>query len=577
VERAIGVTSGAPAADRFAIARALREIGQRLSLTDASGHRARAYERAARIVLNLEEDLAALVDQGRLTTLQGIGPGLSKVITELQRTGRSALLDGLRDSMPAGALELSAVPGLSPARIDALHKALGIETVEALRDAARAGRLRGVPGFGPKTEEKILAAAERERARPVGLLLHEALPLAERLAAHLRALPGVGAAEFAGSLRRGAETTAEIDLVAASDDPEAAVAHLLRFPLVAAVASRDPGGCEVLLPDGLPVRLRVSPPAKWAALLHRQTGSPAHLARLQQLGARSRHTRASPGAAGGAASERDIYRALGLPWIPPELREDAGEVEAALAGSLPEDLVELADVKGMVHCHTVYSDGGDSIEDMARAAEAMGAQYLTITDHSQSARYARGLSLDRLRAQWDEIARLQERVAIRLLRGTECDILEDGSLDYPDAVLEKLDVIIASVHARHRMDEAQMTRRILRAMAHPAFKIWGHARGRLIHSRPPFACRMEEILDGIAASRAAVEINGDPRRLDLDPPWIRAARERGIRLVISTDAHSVGGLGYVRSGVLTARRGWATRRDVLNALGPDDFRAAVRP
>jgi len=225
----------------------------------------------------------------------------------------------------------------------------------------------------------------------------------------------------------------------------------------------------------------------------------------------------------------------------------------------------------------VYSDGGDSIEEMARAAEAMGALYLTITDHSQSAHYARGLSVDRLRAQWDEIARVQERVGIRLLRGTECDILEDGALDYPDAVLEELDVIIASVHARHRMDEAQMTRRIQGAMAHPAFKIWGHARGRLILSRPPFACRMEEILDGMAVARAAIEVNGDPRRLDVEPRFIRAARERGIPLVVSTDAHSVAALGNVRTGVLTARRGWARRGEVLNTLGADAFKAAVRP
>ena len=409
--------------------------------------------------------------------------------------------------------------------------------------------MRTVPGFGPRSEEKILEALDRAPSPPAPLLLHEALALGDRLVAHLRALPSVREAEVAGSLRRGVEQTSAIDLVAASDDPDAVVEHLLRFPLLAAVVSRDADGCEAALPDGVPVTLRVAPPAAYAGLLHRVTGSAAHLARLGAIqrarGAGSRALAGSP----KEPADAEIYRALGLPFIPPELREDDGEIEAAMAGAQFGDLVELGDIRGMVHCHTVYSDGADSVEAMARAADAMHVDYLTITDHSQSAHYAGGLGVDRLKAQWDEIARVQEGVAVRLLRGTECDILQDGSLDYPDAVLEQLDVIVASVHARHRMDEEQMTRRILRAMRHPAFKIWGHARGRLIGSRPPFACRMEEILDAIAGSRAAIEINGDPRRLDMEPRWIRAARERGIPFVISTDAHSVSALANVRYGV----------------------------
>jgi Histidinol phosphatase and related hydrolases of the PHP family len=288
----------------------------------------------------------------------------------------------------------------------------------------------------------------------------------------------------------------------------------------------------------------------------------------------------SPVGRGGpvtVGSEDDVYGALGLPPIPPELREGEGEVEAALDGTLPDDLVSSNDVQGMVHCHTVYSDGRHTVEQMARAAEGLGMKYLTITDHSPAASYAGGLSIHRLEAQWEEIARVQESVTVKLLRGSEVDILADGALDYPDRILEQLDIIIASVHKRFRLDAAQMTRRLTRAMAHPCFKIWGHALGRLVLSRPPIECCVEEVLDVIAASRAAVEINGDPRRLDLAPRWIRAARERGIRFVISTDAHAVADYRNLQFGVDMARRGWVRRGEVLNALGAQAFARAVSP
>jgi DNA polymerase (family 10) len=275
--------------------------------------------------------------------------------------------------------------------------------------------------------------------------------------------------------------------------------------------------------------------------------------------------------------EAQLYRRLGLPYIPPEMREGAGEVEAARAGALPADLVALDDVRGLVHCHTDYSDGRHTIAQMAQAAQGRGVAYLTITDHSPTAFYANGLSVDRLRAQWDEIARVQESVSVRLLRGTESDILADGALDYPDAILEQLDVIIASVHARHRMDADRMTERIIRAMRHPCFKIWGHALGRLIPSRPPIEARVEEILDVIAESPAAIEINGDPHRLDLEPRWVRLARDRGIRFVISTDAHATEELRNLRYGVAMARRGWVRRDEVLNTLAADAFVRAVSP
>ncbi|HET9763134.1 MAG TPA: PHP domain-containing protein, partial [Casimicrobiaceae bacterium] len=257
-------------------------------------------------------------------------------------------------------------------------------------------------------------------------------------------------------------------------------------------------------------------------------------------------------------------------------REDNGEIEAALAGKLPR-LVEFEDIRGLTHCHTVYSDGKNSVEEMAFAAEALGMKYLTITDHSPSAFYAGGVELDRLKRQWEEIDRAQEKVKLRLLKGTESDILPDGSLDYPDEILERLDIVIASIHQRNKMDAEQMTRRIVTAMKSPFFKIWGHPLGRLLESRPPLECDMEKVLDTIAAANAAIEINGDPRRLDLEPRWIREARSRGIQFLISTDAHSTRSLGYLRYGVDMARRGWLTREEVLNTLPEKDFVKAVHP
>ncbi|HZJ71995.1 MAG TPA: PHP domain-containing protein, partial [Planctomycetota bacterium] len=345
------------------------------------------------------------------------------------------------------------------------------------------------------------------------------------------------------------------------------------------------------------LRVRVASAAGGPTELLYATGAPGHLRDLQRLaeargitlaprGLTAMGSGPAPTASGkdeipaGVAevtTEAEVYARLGLPWIPPELREGAGEVEAAMAGTLPDDLLDIGDLRGAVHCHTVYSDGRHTVAEMARAAERLGMQYVTITDHSPSAHYAGGLSIDRLRAQWDEIARVQETVSVRLLRGTESDILADGALDYPDTMLEQLDVVIASVHQRHRMDPDQMTRRLVRAMEHPCFKVWGHALGRLLLSRPPFDCRVEEVLDAAARSRAAIEINGDPHRLDLPPRWVRAARDRGLRFVVSVDAHSTGELDNQRYGVAMARRGWVRRGEVLNALGAEAFAGAVAP
>ena len=425
--------------------------------------------------------------------------------------------------------------------------------------------------MGEKTERRILEAIRRLREPEAQrVLLPEALAVADALRIFLAKTSGAATAEVAGELRRWEESVDEISLVVASDRPVDTMRDALKAPVLAEVTSRDKAAFEGRLATGLPVRVHVAPRSSYATALLRATGSEAHVQHLEQLAA-------ARGVRLAGESEEAIYRRLGLPFIPPELREGEGEIEAALSGDLPADLVTAADLRGFVHCHTVFSDGQHTVEQMARAADALGMEYMTITDHSPSAAYAGGLTVDRLKAQWEEIARVQETVSVRLLRGTESDILADGRLDYPDAILERLDVVIASIHRRHRMDANQMTDRLVRTMALPCFKIWGHALGRLILSRPPVECRVEEVLDAARAGRAAIEINGDPRRLDLAPRWLRAARERGLSFVVSTDAHSMAELDNVRYGVAMARRGWVRRDEVLNTRTAQEFARAVAP
>jgi DNA polymerase (family 10) len=570
--------------DKFAVARALRQMGLLLELKGENPFKVRAYETGARGLEESPEDLARLVAEKRLREIRGVGEALAQKIADLHLTGRTALLDRLQAELPAGILELARIPDLGPKKIAALHAALGVTSVAGLKAACIAGRVRELKGFGERTEQKILEGIRRLESHEKRALLSDALDAGEALLRHVRDSPAAARSDVAGSLRRWKETVGDLDLVAASDRPAELSAHVQAYPLVEEVLARGDTKTTVRLAGGLQADFRVVPPADYPTLLHHLTGSKAHHVRLRGL-ARDRGltlsewglARIDSGEKVAVEEEADIYRALSMQPVPPELREDQGEVEAALSGTLPEDLVRVEDVRGMVHCHTQYSDGRATVEEMALAAEVMGMEYLTITDHSPSAAYAGGVTLDRLKAQWDEIARVQERVKVRLLRGTESDILEDGALDYPDAVLEQMDVVIASIHSRMKMDEDSMTRRIARAMRLPVYKIWGHASGRLLQERDAYACRMEEVLDAIAGSRAAIEVNGDPHRLDLEPRWIRLARERGIPFVVSTDAHSTAGLHYLRFGVATARRGWLRRPEVLNTLPFEAFRKAVRP
>jgi DNA polymerase (family 10) len=377
-------------------------------------------------------------------------------------------------------------------------------------------------------------------------------------------------------------------LVAGARKPAPLLAHFAKFPPVVKVIDQSARTCSVLLSEGIKATLFSVSAAEFAATLLHATGSAEHLSKLKEVAARCRLRLTERGvqkvATAGKGSrqlplktETAIYKQLGMQFVPPELREDQGEIEAALKGTLPEDLVTVEDIRGMVHCHTTYSDGKHSVAEMVYAAERMGMKYITITDHSPTAFYANGVKIDRLQQQWEEIDEVQEQTKVKILKGTESDIVANGSLDYPDWILEQFDVIVASIHSRYKMNEDQMTKRIVTAMREPVFKIWGHALGRLIEKRPPFDCRVEEILDVIAESRAAIEVNGDPYRLDMQPRWIREARKRKIKFVISVDAHSTGALNNLKYGVGTARRGWLRKREVLNTLGVKAFQKAVRP
>ena len=567
--------------DRFEIAADLRLIGRLLTIKGENPFKAQAYERGADALENLAEDFDALVKGGRLKEIAGVGIALASAIEETYRTGECWMLQQMRQELPPGAIELSAIPGLNLKKIVALHDALHIESVADLKEACEHDLVSKVKGFGAKSQAKLLAdIAKRETPKDGLFLLHHALEEAQRILDHLRACPELTEAEVAGALRRRKETVRQICIVAASAQPKPVLDQFLRFAALAHTDALSDTGCHAQLASGLVVELVIVAPEDFIAVLHARTGSRRHIAKLQDVARAKAEFVGAPdpndSEQARSDSEDAIYRRLGLQFIPAELREDQGEIEAASAGTLP-DLLALEDIRGMTHCHTVYSDGRNSIEEMALAAERMGMAYLTITDHSPSAYYARGVVIDRLRAQWDEIARVQERVKIKLLKGTESDILADGSLDYPDYLLGQFDVIIASIHSRHKMDADQMTERLLRALKAPFYKIWGHPLGRLLQSRPAFACRMEELLDAIAASRCAIEINGDPRRLDLEPHWIRTARERGIKFIVSTDAHSIEGLAHLSYGVAMARRGWLARSEVLNTLDAENFIQAVRP
>jgi len=565
--------------DPTSIARALREVSQYLQLKGDDFYKSRAYDLAADRMAGFSGDLDALVREDKLTELPNIGTTLAEKIAELYRTGTLTLLEQLRAEYPPRILELLRLPDLGAKKAAALFKALGVGDIASLEAACKEGKVKALKGFGEKSEQKILASIERYRTAHTQYRLGEVRPIAEALLDVVKAAPGVVRAEVAGSVRRWCELVSDVDIVASAPDAGPVLDVLARR---GELIGRGDSKCSIRLDDGLQVDLRVLPDADYATALHHFTGSKAHHVRLRGRARDLGLTISEWGVFRGeeklpVPDEVALYALLGMSYVPPELREDAGEFEAALAGTLPADLVSPADVRGTVHSHSTWSDGKSSLEDMVRAAAAMGLRYLTVTEHSAAAAYAGGLDEARVRLQWQEIARVQEAVPeVRLFRGIEVDILEDGALDLPDRLLSELDVVIASVHVRHGQDQAAMTARVLRALDHPCTDVLGHPTGRLLQRREPSPVDMPAVLERAAKRGVFLEVNGNPDRLDLSADHVRLALQAGASLVVSADAHSTDALHNVGYAVHTARKGGARRSDVLNTLGADEFLSAIR-
>ena len=554
------------------IAVQLRELALYYEL-DGDKHRAHAFDRAAKSV-EAAAGLHRLIAEGRLEELPGVGPSIARVVAELARHGTVPALERMRAQWPRIVIELAQLPRVGAPRARRIYQAFAPADLDAVAAMCRAGALQGLPGFGRITEQKILHAIEERRAHGARVILFEAEDHAASLAHHLRA--AAARVEIAGPVRRACEIIDHLAFAVVAADRDAVLDRLARFALVTSIdrGARDVAGAPGVgfLAGGLRAEVHVAPPARFGWTLIAATGAPAHVARLRERAAEL----GVDLDALDAPDERDVYRALGLPWLPPEVRDGTDELAAALAGDDFTDLVTLDDLTTATHCHTTYSDGRNTVAEMIRGAAELGLQAITITDHSAAATYASGLDLDGLRAQAAEIAALPAP-EVRVLRGTEADILEDGAIDVPPELIGELDVIIASVHQRFKQDEDAMTARLVAAMRAPFFKIWGHALGRLVLARDPIAVRIDDVLDAIAGARAAIEINGDPHRLDLDPVNARAAAARGIKFVLSSDAHSVRGLGAARFAVAMARRARLRKRDVLNALPADELADAIRP
>lgn len=573
-------------ADKATVVKALRDLGLLYQLKGENSFKTRAYDLAADRISGLGGELDALIENGGLEELPNIGASMAAKIKELVTTGKLGALETLKAEFPPTILELLTVPDLGPKKAKALFDTLGVGSLAELEAACREGKVRGLKGFGEKTEHKLLQGIELvKRSSANGRrLLAEVLPLAEEMKTYLAQAPGVQRASLGGSVRRMRETVADVDIIASAPQAAPVLQRLIAHPNVATVLGQGESKASIRLKGSdLQIDLRVLPDEDFSAALHHFTGSKAHHIRLRGMALEKGLKISEWGVYRGEVKlpigeEADIYALLGMQYVPPELREDWGEIEAALTHSLPTDLVMRQDIIGNVHSHTTWSDGVDSLEAMALAAKKLGMTYFTVTEHSQTSSYAGGLTEDRLRQQWDEIDAVNEKVkGIRLLKGIETDILEDGSLDYPDAVLEKLDVVIGSIHQRYSQDEAKMTARVLRAFDNPHLMIWGHPTGRLLLKREPALMNMERILDKAAEKGITMEVNGCPERLDLKPEHVRSALKRGLKISISTDAHSTHELAWhLPLAVACAQKGWARQSDVVNTLNSDDFLKAIR-
>lgn len=558
------------------IAQVLDEMALLMDIRGENPFKIKAYANAARLLAGMDpEEFDRHVREGTLASVRGIGKNLSARIHALAEEGYVYEFEDLKKSVPPGLILMLQIPGLGPKKIKAVYEQLRIDTVADLEKACRDGRVQALPGFGAKTEARILEGIRQLEERSGRYLFSLALEAAERLRGAVAGVPGVGSVHLAGSLRRGHETVRDVDLVVATLDPAAVGRALAGLPGVREAREAGPGCFQLALADAPPADVACCLPERLGTTLFLATGSRAHLA--------------GPEGGGGApevegapevlpwlpdfADEEALYRSRGCAWIPPELREGWGEWEAARAGALPE-LVREADIRGVVHAHSTYSDGVDTVEAMARACREAGYGYLVLCDHSRSAFYAGGLPEEAVLRQHAEIDRLNAALApFRIVKGIETEILRDGSLDYPDEFLARFEFVIASIHSSFQMAREEMTARILRALAHPMVDLVGHPTGRLVLGRPGYQVDVDALIDGAARWGKALELNAHPYRLDLDWRRCRQARERGVPISINPDAHETAGIRDIRYGVMVARKGWLRREDVLNARGWEELLA----
>ena len=553
------------------IARIFAQIADLLEIQQESTFRVNAYRKGSRALESLAEDIEAVAARGGLRKIGGIGESLAEKIEEYLRSGTVAYFDELQKTLPPGLADLMTIPEVGPKTALLLYQRLGVADVDALEAAARAGKVRDLPRLGAKIEQNILQGIERRRLQAGRLPIGAVLPQAQAVRDALQSVPGVEAVSLAGSIRRMRDTIADIDIVVATRTPEPVMERLVALPQVDRVLSRGSTLSSVILGvSGVQCDVRAVEPESYGAALQYFTGSKDHNVRLREMAVRRGLRineygvfRVEDDEKIGGRTEEEVYRSLDLPWIPPEIREAQGEIELAQRDALPT-LIDLADVRGDLHMHTTWSDGDDTAETMARAAKARGYEYIAITDHSRSLRFAGGVSVDDLREHAAAIRELSDRVGLAILVGSEVDILADGSLDYPDDVLQTLDVVIGSVHSRLRMTQEEMTRRVITAMQNPRLDILGHPTGRLVGQRPPFDLDLDAVIEAADKTDTVLEINAYPERLDLKDSHVRLARDRNARFEIGTDAHRRDHLRAMDYGIGTARRGWVDAPRVIN-------------
>lgn len=549
--------------DKLAVRQVLEEMAAFLELKGENPFRVRAYENAARAVASVPGDLHEAFQSGALAEVRGIGKGTLEIVSELLATGRSSALDELREQIPPGLVEMLRIPGLGVAKIRQIHERLHVESIPELEAAAGDGRLAELPRFGAKTAENILKGISFLRRGNEFRLLHHALDEAAAVQRSLQALDGVTRVEIAGSVRRRREIIRDLDFVLAYTGDgarEAIVKRLSTTPGVTEFTGQEPT-VTLRFASGSVADVFLATPEEFGTAWVRATGAAAHTAALD---ARARERGVSLARGAPFADEPALYRALGLDWIPPELREGLDEIDAAANGTLPR-LVEQRDLKGLLHCHSNYSDGTTTVPEWARACQDAGYTWMGLTDHSQSAAYSGGLKREDIPRQHDEIDAVNAAAAgFRILKGVEADILPDGRLDYDEETLDRFEFVIGSIHTRFGMTRDQMTERILRAMDDPHLTILGHPTGRLLLSRDPYDIDLERIFRTAAERGIAVEVNADPHRLDLDWRLVRRARDLRVPISIGADAHSVAGMANVAVGVGMARKGWLEAKDVLN-------------